>query len=121
MQQRWILRNKYILDYKYYLWLIKVRSLELFKLGNWSLSLKRGFASISFFSSTSIIDLADFVSPYFESCSFSLPEKIFITRLLPFFGVQLHKFASISIVLIDLWQLHNGIIEDKFGQKIEAY
>jgi hypothetical protein len=55
-----------------YLWLISVRNLEVFRLGNCSLSRNKGLASISFFSSASIICLADFVSPYFESCSFSL-------------------------------------------------
>lgn len=55
-----------------YLWLIRVRSLELFRFGNCNLSRNRGFASISFLSSTSIMVRADFVSPYFESCSFSL-------------------------------------------------
>lgn len=52
--------------------MISVRNLEFFRLGNCSLSRNKGLASISFFSSTSIIALADFVSPYLESCSFSL-------------------------------------------------
>ena len=52
--------------------MISVRNLEFFRLGNCSLSRNKGLASISFFSSTSIIALADFVSPYLDSCSFSL-------------------------------------------------
>lgn len=58
-----------------YLWFISVLNLEFFKVGNWSLSRNRGFASINFFNSTSIIALADFVSPYFESWSFSLVRR----------------------------------------------
>lgn len=55
-----------------YLWLISVRNREAFNEGNTSLSRKRGFASISFLSSESIMFLADLVSPYFDNCSFSL-------------------------------------------------
>lgn len=54
------------------LWLIRVRNLEFFNGGNWSLSRNRGLASINFFSSASIIPLADLVSPYLDSCSLSL-------------------------------------------------
>lgn len=55
-----------------YLWFIKVRRRELLKAGNASLSRNKGFASISFFSSMSMMFRADFVSPYLESCSFCL-------------------------------------------------
>uniref|UniRef100_A0A2P2MWW1 Protein TOPLESS n=1 Tax=Rhizophora mucronata TaxID=61149 RepID=A0A2P2MWW1_RHIMU len=51
---------------------MSVRNLEFFRLGNCNLSRNNGFASISFLSSTNIIALADFVSPYLDSCSFSL-------------------------------------------------
>lgn len=51
---------------------MSVRSRDAFNDGNANLSRKRGFASISFFNSKSIIFLADLVSPYFDSCSFSL-------------------------------------------------
>lgn len=57
------------------LWFIKVLNRELLKAGNVSLSRNSGFASISFLSSTSIMFRADFVSPYFESCSFCLAVK----------------------------------------------
>lgn len=55
-----------------HLWFIKVLSREALKAGKVSLSRNSGFASISFLSSISIIPRADFVSPYFESCSFCL-------------------------------------------------
>lgn len=58
--------------YKNYLWLIRVRNLEFLRLGNCNLSRNKGLASISFLSSTNMIDLADFVSPYLDNCSFSL-------------------------------------------------
>lgn len=64
--------NSYLGDYLSYLWLINVLSLKFFKVGNWSLSRKSGFASINFFSTASTIALADLVSPYLDSCSFSL-------------------------------------------------
>lgn len=57
------------------LWFIRVLSLELLKAGKVSLSRKRGFASISFLSSISIIFRADLVSPYFDSCSFCLSKS----------------------------------------------
>ena len=57
------------------LWFIKVLSRELLKAGSESLSRNKGFASMSFLSSTSMILRADFVSPYFESCSFCLMTK----------------------------------------------
>jgi len=59
------------------LWFISVRSRDAFNDGKASLSRKRGFASISFLSSNSIIFLADFVSPYLDSCSFSLHKSNF--------------------------------------------
>ena len=62
----------YMHQYMNYLWLMRVRSLEFLRLGNCNLSRNKGFASISFFSSTNMIALADLVSPYLESCSFSL-------------------------------------------------
>lgn len=55
-----------------HLWLINVRNLEDLKVGKTSFSRKRGFASINFFSSINIMLRAVLVSPYFESCSFSL-------------------------------------------------
>ena len=64
--------NSYLGDCFNYLWLINVLSLKFFKVGNWSLSRKSGFASINFFSTASTIALADLVSPYLDSCSFSL-------------------------------------------------
>lgn len=57
---------------KIYLWLIRVRKREAFREGKANFSLKSGFASISFFSSISIMLRADLVSPYFDNCSFSL-------------------------------------------------
>lgn len=58
-------------NYKH-LWLIKVRSRDALIGGNVSLSRNRGFASISFLSSISMMLRADFVSPYLDSCSFCL-------------------------------------------------
>lgn len=51
---------------------MSVRSLQVFISGNWSLSLKCGFASINLFSSISIPALAVLASMYLDSCSFSL-------------------------------------------------
>lgn len=55
-----------------YLWFIKVRRRDAFRVGKPSLSRNKGLASISFLSSTSIMLRADFVSPYLDNCSFSL-------------------------------------------------
>lgn len=56
----------------FYLWLIRVRNLDDFRVGKASLSRNRGFASMSFFSSINIMPRAVLVSPYLDSCSFSL-------------------------------------------------
>lgn len=58
-----------------YLWLMSVRNLELLRLGNCNFSRNSGFASINFLSSSNMIALADLVSPYLESCSFSLLQQ----------------------------------------------
>lgn len=52
--------------------MIKVRKRDAFKVGKTSFSRNRGFASINFLSSTSIMLRADLVSPYLDNCSFSL-------------------------------------------------
>lgn len=54
---------------------MRVRNLEFLRLGNCNLSRNKGFASISFLSSTNMIARADFVSPYFDNCSFSLHQQ----------------------------------------------
>ena len=60
------------LSTKKYLWLIRVLNRDALRAGNASFSRNKGFASMSFFNSRSMIPLADFVSPYLDSCSFSL-------------------------------------------------
>jgi len=66
------LTSQYLIHQKNYLWLIRVRNLEFLRLGNCNLSRNKGLASINFLSSTNMIALADFVSPYLDNCSFSL-------------------------------------------------
>lgn len=60
---------------QYYLWLIRVRNLDAFKVGKTSFSRKSGLASINFFNSINIMLRAVLVSPYLDSCSFSLQSK----------------------------------------------
>lgn len=71
-QQLEVNKTKRFRDKAINLWLIKVLSLEFLRVGNCNLSRNNGFASISFLSSTNMIALADLVSPYLDSCSFSL-------------------------------------------------
>lgn len=54
---------------------MSVLSLEFLRFGNCSLSRNKGLASINFLSSESITALADLVSPYLDSCSFSLQKE----------------------------------------------
>lgn len=70
--QYWDPATKLCKHWKWYLWLIRVRSREALREGKINFSLKRGFASINFLSSISMILRADLVSPYLDSCSFSL-------------------------------------------------
>lgn len=98
---------------------MRVRNLEFFKLGNCSLSRNSGFASMSFFSSTSIIALADFVSPYLESCSFSLERQkmpyirrsfIILTRIVHGNkNISYRKFSKIKSCVISL---NNSSLKD---------
>ena len=78
-----------------YLWLIRVLKREAFNTGNVNFSRNKGLASISFLSSRSIMLLADFVSPYLDSCSFSLasqPEMKFLNR---FFYTRINIYHNI--------------------------
>lgn len=90
-----------------YLWLIKVRKREALKGGNVSLSRNKGFASMSFLSSISMILRADFVSPYFESCSFCLQSN---NRLLDSYSTLNSKWETMKIV----WK--KGLMHLKFSR-----
>lgn len=80
-------------------------------MGKTSFSLKRGFASINFLSSMSIMLRADLVSPYLDSCSFSLQTKNIIRKLV----VSYDKKAPLDSKYVVTSQSDKSVNLDKYS------